>query len=88
MSENILLINPAINPESQSTIVNQVINKIFPTSIGILAAYLMDKGEVGSVRIIDEQIDLIGDKDIEQIVLSLARPRIIGISLKKLKKNF
>ena len=81
MNENILLINPAINPESQSKIINQTVNKIFPTSIGILAAYLMDRGKVGSVRIIDEQIDLIGDKDIEQIVLSLARPRIIGISV-------
>ena len=81
MEENILLINPAINPESQSAIVNQMINMIFPTSIGILAAYLMDRGVVDSVRIIDEQIDLIGDKDIEQIILSLARPRIIGISV-------
>ena len=81
MSENILFINPAINPESQSAIVNQMINMIFPTSIGILAAYLMDRGVVDSVRIIDEQIDLIGDKDIEQIILSLARPRIIGISV-------
>ena len=81
MSTNILLINPAINPESQSTIVNQMINKIFPTSIGILAAYLMEKGTVDSVRIIDEQVDLIEDKDIEQIILSLARPRIIGLSV-------
>jgi radical SAM superfamily enzyme YgiQ (UPF0313 family) len=81
MRENILLINPAINPESQSMIVNQMINKIFPTSIGILAAYLMDRGQVGSVRIIDEQIEFIKEQDIEKIILSLDSPRIIGFSV-------
>ena len=81
MSENILLINPAINPESQSTIVNQMINKIFPTSIGILAGYIMDRGVVDSVHIIDEQIEFIKDQDIEKIILSLDSPRIIGFSV-------
>jgi len=81
MKENVLLINPAVNPESQSKIVNQMINKIFPTSIGILSGYIMDRGVVDSVRIIDEQIELIEDKNIKQIILSLERPRIIGMSV-------
>ena len=81
MRENVVLINPAVNPASQSKLVNQLINKIFPTSIGILAGYIMDRGVVDSVRIIDEQIEFIEDKDIEKIVLSLESPRIIGISV-------
>jgi|TARA_Y100000031_G_scaffold135537_1_gene158935 hypothetical protein len=55
MKKNVLLINPAVNPESQSKIVNQMINKIFPTSIGILAGCLIERNVVESVRIIDEE---------------------------------
>ena len=68
MRENVVLINPAVNPASQSKIVNQLINKIFPTSIGILAGYIMDRGVVDSVRIIDEQIEFIEDQEIEKII--------------------
>ena len=67
MGSNILLVNPDINPESQSQIVNQMINKIFPTSLGVLAGYILDMGIVDTVRIIDEQIEFIEDKDIEKI---------------------
>ena len=81
MRENVVLINPAVNPASQSKIVNQLINKIFPTSIGILAGYIMDRGVVDSVRIIDEQIEFIEDQEIEKIILSLDSPRIIGFSV-------
>ena len=81
MDSNILLVNPDINPESQNKIVNQMINKIFPTSIGVLAGYILDMGIVDTVRIIDEQVELIEDQDIEKIILSLDSPRIIGFSV-------
>ncbi|MBT6228815.1 MAG: hypothetical protein HOI47_19410, partial [Candidatus Scalindua sp.] len=81
MGSNILLVNPDINPESQSQIVNQMINKIFPTSLGVLAGYILDMGIVDTVRIIDEQIEFIEDQEIEKIILSLDSPRIIGFSV-------
>jgi hypothetical protein len=65
MKKNVLLINPAVNPESQSKIVNQMINKIFPTSIGILAGCLIERNVVESVRIIDEEGEFIEDNDVK-----------------------
>ena len=78
MKKNVLLINPAVNPESQSKIVNQMINKIFPTSIGILAGCLMDRKVVASVRIVDEQVEFIEDNDAKEIVLLIEKPRVSG----------
>ena len=65
MKKNVLLITPAVNPESQSKIVNQVINKVFPVSICILAGCLIERNVVESVRIIDEEGEFIEDNDVK-----------------------
>ncbi|MFC1620969.1 B12-binding domain-containing radical SAM protein [Candidatus Omnitrophota bacterium] len=80
MHEKVLLINPAINPSSQRKIINSIINTTFPTSLGSLAGYLTSKG-VTPIRIIDEQLNFIHDKELEQLILSLQPPRIIGLSV-------
>lgn len=80
MRDSILMINPAINPSSQSKIINAVINTTFPTSLGALAGYLMAKG-IASVRMIDEQLHFISDSQLAELVHSLEKPRIIGLSV-------
>ena len=78
MKKNILLINSAGKPASQSKIVNQLVVKIIPTSIGILAGCLMDRKVVASVRIVDEQVEFIEDNDAKEIVLLIEKPRVSG----------
>jgi len=80
MPNNILLINPAINPDSQNRVINKIIIKAVPTSLGVLAGVLID-AKIASVHLIDEQIDFLKDDDIEKTVLSLHPPRIIGMSV-------
>ena len=80
IKKNVLLINPAVNPASQNKIVNQLIVKIIPTSIGILAGCLIDRKVVESVRIVDEQVEFIEDNDVKEIILSIDKPRVVGIS--------
>jgi len=80
MNDNILLINPAINPASQNKIVNDIIVNVLPTSLGALAGYLMHKG-IDSIRIVDEQVDYLYDEDLSHVIQSLAEPRIVGISV-------
>ncbi len=80
MQENVLLINPAVNPSSQRKIINSVINITFPTSLGSIAGFLISRG-IEPVRIIDEQINFIQDKELLQLILSLKKPRIIGLSI-------
>lgn len=80
MSKNILLINPSVNPESQNRVINQIISKTLPTSLGVLAGALMESNP-DSVKIIDEQIDFLKDADIENLVFSLERPMIVGMSV-------
>src|SRR3989338_6924905 len=80
MTNKILLINPAINPVSQNRVINEVIAKTLPTSLGVLAGYVIDS-RAASVEIIDEQMDFLQDKNIEEALLSMERPRIIGLSV-------
>jgi radical SAM superfamily enzyme YgiQ (UPF0313 family) len=80
MSNNILLINPAIHQASQNKVINAVINKTIPTSIGILAGYLRGAG-IGPPRLVDEQIDFIKNEELEKKILVLQPPRIIGMSV-------
>jgi anaerobic magnesium-protoporphyrin IX monomethyl ester cyclase len=80
MKEKILLINPAINPSSQRKIINAIINTTFPTSLGVLAAFLEQKG-LGPARIIDEQLEFIDDEMLAGILNSLEEPRIVGLSV-------
>jgi len=80
MKGNVLLIVPAVNPASQNKIINSIIIKTLPTSVGILAGFLDGRG-VGIPRIIDEQINAIQDKDLPEIIASLEPPRIIGITV-------
>lgn len=80
MKSNVLLINPKIGEASQNKKVNAMINITFPTSIGVLAGYLMASG-IRKVDIIDEQIHPIENKDLEYLVNSLEKPGIIGFSV-------
>jgi anaerobic magnesium-protoporphyrin IX monomethyl ester cyclase len=80
MKANCLLINPKISEYSQNKKINALINISFPTSIGILAGYLMASGIAG-VDIVDEQLDPLHDDVLPERVLSLLEPRIIGLSV-------
>ncbi len=77
---HVLLINPKISEASQSKKINAMINITFPTSIGVLAGYLMASG-IDKVEIIDEQVHRIADEDVAPLLYSMAAPRIIGISV-------
>ena len=70
MKDKVLLINPAINPSSQRKTINDIINTTFPSSLGILASFLMSK-EAGPVRIIDEQLIFLEDDKLAELILSL-----------------
>ena len=50
--KNILLINPAIHQASQNKVINAVISKTLPTSIGVLAGYLRGAG-IGPLSLVD-----------------------------------
>ena len=78
--KNILLINPAIHQASQNKVINAVISKTLPTSIGVLAGYLRGAG-IGPLSLVDEQIDFIKKEELEKIILVLHPPRIIGMSV-------
>ncbi|MFQ5753058.1 MAG: B12-binding domain-containing radical SAM protein, partial [bacterium] len=80
MKSNILLINPKISNISQNRKVNAMVNITFPTSLGILASYLMSSG-IENVNIIDEQIHPLDDGNLSDLIMVLQKPRIIGISV-------
>lgn len=80
MKSHVLLINPKIGEASQSRKINAIINITFPTSIGVLAGYLMSDGATG-VEIVDEQINPLDDAGLEKVLSALARPRVVGISV-------
>lgn len=80
MGAHVLLINPKISEASQSRKINAMINITFPTSIGVLAGYLMASG-MEKVEIIDEQIHPVADEAVEALLNSMDAPRIIGISV-------
>lgn len=77
---NILLINPRINNSSQNRVINSLVNISFPTSLGILASYLMSSN-IDGVQIIDEQINPIYCANLPKTIESLEKPRIVGISV-------
>jgi len=78
--EQILLVNPKVNPASQNGIINRVINTTLPTSLGVLAGYLMQAGW-GSIRIIDEQLEELDHLGLERILSNMQAPKIIGFSV-------
>ncbi len=79
MHNNVLLINPFINPASQKKIITDVIIKTLPTNLGVLAGFLMNAG-ISRARIIDEQISPVSDGKLKELIFSLEKPRIIGLS--------
>lgn len=80
VKSHVLLINPKIGEASQNKKINAIINITFPTSIGVLAGYLMASG-MEKVDIIDEQINPVEDSALPLLINSLEKPRIIGISV-------
>ena len=80
MKSNLLLINPRINESSQNRRINAMINVTFPTSLGILASYVMPS-VVDSVKIVDEQIHPIDDNGLGSFIGELKSPKVIGMSV-------
>ena len=78
MQHHVTLINPAINSESQNPVINSVINKMIPSSLGYIAGYVREAG-LSDVRIHDEQFGKLSDGEIEEIIGELAEPRIVGL---------
>lgn len=80
MKSNILLINPQISESSQNRKVNAMVNITFPTSLGVLASYLISS-KIENIDIVDEQIQPLNNNDLSDLITSLQKPRIIGISV-------
>ncbi len=80
ISPQILLINPAVNPASQNKVVTAMVTNILPTSLGSIVAFLNGSG-IDPVKIIDEQMDFINNDELSQVISSLSKPRVIGISV-------
>ena len=80
MQHHVTLINPAINSESQNPVINSVINKMIPSSLGYIAGYVREAG-LSDVRIYDEQFGKLSDGEMEEIIGELAEPRIVGLSV-------
>ncbi|MBA4372539.1 MAG: hypothetical protein C0402_06710 [Thermodesulfovibrio sp.] len=77
---NVLLINPRVGESSQNKRINALINITFPTSLGVLAGYLMGSG-IHEVNIIDEQIDPLDGDSLSASITTMRKPRIIGLSV-------
>jgi len=77
---DILLIVPAVNPASQSKIINSVIIATFPSSVAVLAGYLL-RDTVESISIADEQIHPLSDDGLADKLFALREPRIVGFSV-------
>src|SRR3989338_727150 len=80
MNPSVILINPSVNPELQNRIINAVINKTFPTNLGVLAGSLEARG-IRGVNIIDEQLLFLDDDTLSKVILSTQKPIIVGLSV-------
>jgi len=80
MKQNILLINPKIKDTSQNKKVKAIINITFPTSLGVIAGYILNSS-MSFVNIIDEQIYPLDKKRLLSLLNSLEKPKIVGISV-------
>jgi radical SAM superfamily enzyme YgiQ (UPF0313 family) len=75
-----LVINPSIHAESQSSAITPFIYNTFPTGIGVLAAYLRAYNGI-TPRIIDEQIEPLTDESLERAIGEDKEPKMVGFSL-------
>ena len=80
MNKNLLLINPRISERSQNKKIKDLINITFPTSLGSLAGFLLDK-KIVDVAIVDEQLHPFNDQSLMEHLQNLATPKIVGISV-------
>ncbi|MEO5378863.1 MAG: cobalamin-dependent protein [Magnetococcus sp. DMHC-6] len=74
----ILLINPSIHAKTQSKRATAVMSLSFPTSIAVLAGYLLKYDFQPSL--IDEQMEPLNDTTLQSLLAQLAPPRVVGIS--------
>jgi len=77
---NVLLINPSINPKTQNKLLSSVIRSMFPLSLGYLAGYLEDHN-ISQVVCVDEQVDDLSFDVLEDLILQMPKPRIVGITV-------
>jgi anaerobic magnesium-protoporphyrin IX monomethyl ester cyclase len=75
-----LLINPSVHAESQSSAITPFIYNTFPTGLGVIAGYLRKYDGI-EPRIFDEQIRPFTDVSLKQAILEEKEPRIVGLSL-------
>lgn len=76
---NVILLNPSINLKTQKKILTDIIRVSFPMSLGHLGGYLLRNDDI-SLEIYDDQISRLDFEDLEKIVLTMAQPRIIGLT--------
>jgi radical SAM superfamily enzyme YgiQ (UPF0313 family) len=78
MANNILLINPEINPKTQKKFITDIIRASFPFSLGHLAGYLLSKG-IG-VTVVDDQLSFLEEENLGQFLFIMDEPKIVGLS--------
>ncbi len=75
-----LLINPSIHAESQSSAITPFIYSTFPTGLGVIASYLREHdGE--TVNLVDEQIQPFTEESLERVIRDEQEPKAVGFSL-------
>ena len=74
-----LFINPALDKSTQPKVVKKFTYACFPTSIGYLAAYLLQRNNA-PVKILDEQIVELSKERLTTELAQLKHPRVVGIT--------
>ncbi|MHB9073492.1 MAG: B12-binding domain-containing radical SAM protein [Desulfobaccales bacterium] len=79
MNNNVLLINPEINPKTQRKFITDTIRVSFPFSLGHLAGFLLHHTAI-SLKIVDDQITYLDFNYIDKLLSEMQAPKIIGLT--------
>lgn len=86
MNENMFLINPSINPRSQTSLVTSFIYDTFHPGLGFIATYLEKYNSV-KIKIIDEQVSLLTEDILCKELKKLSEPKVVGITSLAINSN-
>jgi anaerobic magnesium-protoporphyrin IX monomethyl ester cyclase len=75
-----LLINPSIHAQAQSSLITPFIYNTFPTGLGVLAGYLREYNGM-TPWIVDEQVQPLTSSRLEALLSAMEEPRIVGFTL-------
>ncbi len=75
-----ILINPSVRADSQSSAIRPFIYSTFPTGLGVIAAYVRQYNQISPV-LFDEQIEPFTDESLERAVRENPDPKVVGLSL-------